>query len=234
MMQPSAFPDFGQPRRALVGGQGERDVAHVRDRRLHDARDPDADRARLLPARPGARRSARARARRRGRPRSHPSRRRRRSASCAGTRGRGCAARSSAGSTPSCLAAPVHRPLEREVQLRAAEAAVEPARAPVREEDAVVRRDVADAVRAGERAVHPVQRRRLGRTHVRTDVLVDRVAQAEQLAVGCERGLEIRRRGRWRARSRRGARAGPPSSARERRACVRRAPSARRRRRPTT
>ena len=40
---PSAFPDFGSVSRPLGCGLRKRDVAHVRDRRLDDAGDPDAD-----------------------------------------------------------------------------------------------------------------------------------------------------------------------------------------------
>ena len=104
---PSALPDFGQRRRALAGGLGERDVAHVRDRGLHDARDADAGepsvRACGLGPRPQRRVAGRARARRRGTPHSRPSHRGRpRACGRAWPRpARGCAERSSAGSRPS-------------------------------------------------------------------------------------------------------------------------------------
>ena len=42
---PSALPGLRQRERALVGGLGEGDVPHVRDRGLDDAREPDAGEA---------------------------------------------------------------------------------------------------------------------------------------------------------------------------------------------
>ena len=224
---------------ALLRGLRERDVAHVRDRRLDDAGDADPDQPALRPwprpARRAAPRSGRARARRRGRPRSRRSRRARRTACGRGTRrpGSGCAARSSAGSRPSRRAAIVHRPLEREVELRPAEAAVEPGRAAVRR----ARRGCATAtlphaVGARERAVHPVERRRLGGADVGADVLDDVVARRASSSPSPEKPASHRRRPRGRAgAARRGARAGPRSSAPARRACARRGPSARCRRR---
>ena len=77
-----------------------------------------------------------------------------------------------------------HRPLEPEVELRPAEATVEAGRDRVREHDAVPHGDVRDGVRARERAVHAVERRRLGCPDVRADVLDRVVAEREQLAVG--------------------------------------------------
>ena len=56
----------------------------------------------------------------------------------------------------------VHRALEREVELRPAEAAVETGGTAVREHDTVSGGDVLHAVGAAQRAVHPVERRRLG------------------------------------------------------------------------
>ena len=50
---------------------------------------------------------------------------------------------------------------------------------------------VPHAVGAGQRAVHPVEARRLGRADVGADVLERVVAQREQLAVGGERRLEV-------------------------------------------
>ena len=153
------------------------------------------------PARRAARRTGRARARGRGTPRSRRSRRDR----------RGCAIRErvAADQVPAAqlgrieaepLRGDVHRPLEREVELRAAEAAVEPGGAAVRERDAVPGADVPDAVRAGERPVHAVQRRRLGRAEVRADVLDHVVGEREQLPGRREAGADGRRaRGRRRA-----------------------------------
>ena len=100
---PSALPDFGQAGRALLGCQRERDVAHVRDRRLDAAGDADpveaavlARLALLLAPRLVARR---ARAHRRGSPRSRPSRRARPRACGRGTRPRrsGCGGRAPPG-----------------------------------------------------------------------------------------------------------------------------------------
>ncbi len=79
-----------------------------------------------------------------------------------------------------------HRAFEREVQLGTTESPVEAGRAPIRQHDAVAHRDVADAVGAAERAVHAVQRGRLGSAQVGTDVLDGLVAEADQLAVAGE------------------------------------------------
>ncbi len=65
----------------------------------------------------------------------------------------------------------LHEPLERVIDLRTAETAVEPARRFVGEHHAVAHRDVTDVIGAGEVAVHAVERRRLGRAQVRTHVL---------------------------------------------------------------
>ena len=55
----------------------------------------------------------------------------------------------------------VHQPLQREIDLRAAEAAIEAARRLVGDGDAVLDFEVGDVVGPGHRAVHPVERRRL-------------------------------------------------------------------------
>ena len=89
-----------------------------------------------------------------------------------------------------------HRPLEAEVELRPAEAAVEARGDRVREHDAVPHGDVRDAVGARERAVHAVERRRLGRADVRADVLDRVVAEREQPPVGGEAGLDLGRAAR--------------------------------------
>ena len=83
-----------------------------------------------------------------------------------------------------------HRALEAEVELRAAEAAVEARRDRVRQDHAVPGRDVPDAVGAGQRPVHPVERRRLGSADVRADVLEGVVAQRDELALGREARLQ--------------------------------------------
>ena len=184
--------------RALGGGLGECDVAHVRDRRLDDAGDPDPGEA---PVRPRGRhpltqlvvadeleraveaclvvagvveRSGR-------RPVGHRVRRDQ------------VPSRELGRVEPEPARGDRHRALEREVELRAAEAAVEAGRDRVREDDAVARGHVLDAVRAGEGAVHAVEGRRLGCADVGTDVLDRVVAQRGQAAVRREPGLHGRR-----------------------------------------
>ena len=191
-MAPSVLPDFGSSPRALLRRLGERDVAHVRDRGLDDAGEADADEP-ALGARPVALGPALLVA---GEPKRvveagvvvarvvEPARR---GAVRVLVRADQVAPRELDRVEPEPPGGDRHRPLEREVELRAAEAAVEPGRAAVRRHDAVSRRDVAHAVGAGERPVHPVERRRLGRAHVGADVLDDVVAEREQLAVGGER-----------------------------------------------
>ncbi len=189
----------------FLGGLDERDVSHVRDRRLDDAREPDPDEPALGPRRipfgdpllvpregervveaarvvagvvqPSRRRPVRKRV---GRDQVAP--RERDLVEAEPTRG------------------DRHHALEWEVELRAAEATVQPRRAAVCQHDAVPDGHVLHAVGAGERAVHPVQGRRLGGTDVGADVL-DRVpAKRQQLAVGGEGRLEIGHpRGRRRA-----------------------------------
>ena len=85
-----------------------------------------------------------------------------------------------------------HRPLESEVELGAAEAPVEPARAAVRHDDAVPGGDVANPVGPGERAVHAVERGRLGCADVGANVLHGVVAEPQQFAVLGERRLHAR------------------------------------------
>ncbi len=183
-------------RLALVGRLREGDVAHVRDRRLDHAREADADETALGPCllrlgptlvvagelerlveaclvvarvvEPtgwGLVRHRRNRdevpARELGRVETEPAR---------GDR---------------------HRSLEPEVELRPAEAAVESRRQRVREHDPVAHGDVPHAVGAGERAVHPVERRRLRRPHVGADVLDRVVAQRDQLPVRREACFDI-------------------------------------------
>ena len=193
---PSALPDFGSVGRALVGRLGERDVAHVRDRRLHDAGEPDPGEAavraqrvdpcaqllvaRELECRVEARLEVAGVVERPGRrPVGH-------------LRGGHEIAAGELGRVEAeAPGRDRHRPLEREVELRAAEAAVEAGGNRVREDDAVARGDVLDAIGAGERPVHPVQRRRLGRAHVRADVLDRVVAERDEAAVGGEARLDL-------------------------------------------
>ena len=186
-----------QRARALLGGLRERDVAHVRDRRLDDAGEADPD-----PASLGARLRlldpplvvagelervveaglvvARV---------VEPA------------RGRAVGELVGADQVPPAQLGRVeaeplrgdrHRPLEREVELWPAEPAIQPRRTAVREHDAVPRGDSANAVGPRQRAVHPVERRRFGCADVRADVLERVVAQREQLAVLGERRLEPR------------------------------------------
>ena len=65
----------------------------------------------------------------------------------------------------------LHQPFERVVNLRAAEAAIEPGRRLVGQHHAVAHRHVADVVGAGEIAVHAIERGGLGRADMRADVL---------------------------------------------------------------
>ena len=95
----------------------------------------------------------------------------------------------------------VHRALERAVELRAAEAAIEARRRAIGDDDAAAHGEILDVVGAGQAAVHAIERGRLGRADVRAD-LVDQVEpQAEQAAVGVERRLDLARAlGRHRGR----------------------------------
>ena len=195
IVHPSAFPDLGRPR--VLGRLGQRDVAHVRDRRLHDASDPDADEA-VVRARSLSLSAALVVARERERvveaalviagvverARRRPVRELLASDEIAPPKlGR---------VDPEPVRRDRHRPLECEIELRAAEASVEAARHGVREDDAIPCRDVPHAVRTRERAVHSVERRRLGRAHVRADVLDRVVPERDELAVGGEARLDMR------------------------------------------
>ena len=182
---PSALPDLGSDSRALLGRLGERDVAHVRDARLDDAGEADADQPAL-----GARRAlALAQLRVAGQLQrgveaggvvagvEHGAGGGAVGHAAAGTRLRRA---SSAGSSPRRPRGDRHRALEREVQLRPAEAAVEPGRAAVRDHDAAAHRQVLHVIGARQAAVHAVERGRLGRAHVRADVVDQVEAQAQQ------------------------------------------------------
>ena len=70
------------------------------------------------------------------------------------------------------------------IDLRAAEAAIEPGRRLVGENDAVAHRDVPDVVGAGQVAVHAIERRRLRRTQMRTAILDLVPGQRGDAAVG--------------------------------------------------
>ena len=84
----------------------------------------------------------------------------------------------------------VHQPLQREIDLRAAEAAIEAARRLVGDGDAVLDFEVGDVVGPGHRAVHPVERRGLRGLDVGAAVLKLPVAQRRHPAVGHDGGLQ--------------------------------------------
>src|SRR5438105_4872657 len=86
----------------------------------------------------------------------------------------------------------LHEPLERVIDLRSAEAAVEAARRLVGEYHPVAHGDVTNVVGAGEVAVHAVERRRLGRAQVRTHVLDLVPVERADAPVGLDRGGEPR------------------------------------------
>ena len=86
----------------------------------------------------------------------------------------------------------LHQPFERVIDLRTAEAAIEPGRRLVGEHHAIAHRDMADVVGAGEVAVHAIERRRLRRADMRADVLDLIPGQRAHAAVGIDRGLQRR------------------------------------------
>ena len=182
-------PRLRQRRRALDGRLRERDVAHVRDRRLDDAGEADADEPPVV-----------ARGRRAAAEVVVP-RELERAVEARGvvTRvvqragwgavghlvgGDEVPPREVGGIEPESPRCDSHRPLEPEVELRPAEAAVQAGRDRVGERDAVPGGDVLHAVGARQRAVHPVERGGLGCAHVSADVLERVVAQRDELAVG--------------------------------------------------
>ena len=81
----------------------------------------------------------------------------------------------------------VHDPLKREVELRAAIAAIEADRRAVRDHELVVDRDVLHAVAAVGGGVHTVERGRLGRADIGAHVGGVVEMQGLQLAVPGER-----------------------------------------------
>ena len=140
---------------ALRGCLGQRDVAHVRDRRLDDAGEPDADQPALCPRRTLFRTPLAvagelkrvveaslvvARVVERAGGRAVRERRPARQG-CAAQFGRIEAEAAGGG---------VHRPFQGEVELRAAEAAVEAGGTAVREDDAVAGGDVPNPVGASQ------------------------------------------------------------------------------------
>ena len=84
----------------------------------------------------------------------------------------------------------VHQALQREIDLRAAEAAIEAARRLVGHGDRVFDFEVGDFVGPGHRAVHPVERRRLRRLDIGAAVLELPVAERRHPAVGHDGGLQ--------------------------------------------
>ena len=84
----------------------------------------------------------------------------------------------------------VHQPLQREIDLRAAETPIEAARRLVGDGDAVLDFEVRDVVGPGHRAVHPVERRRLRRLDVGAAVLELPVAERRHPPVGHDGGLQ--------------------------------------------
>ena len=87
----------------------------------------------------------------------------------------------------------MHRALESTVELRSAEAAVEARGRAVADDDATAHGQVLHVVGPRQAAVHAVEGGRLRRAHVGAD-LVDQVeTQAEQAAIGVERGLHLAR-----------------------------------------
>ena len=66
---------------------------------------------------------------------------------------------------------PLHQPFQREIHLRTAKSAVEPARRLVGDDDTVAHRDMSNVVGAGQVAVHAVERRRLGRAQMGAAIL---------------------------------------------------------------
>ena len=85
----------------------------------------------------------------------------------------------------------VDQSLEREVDLRAAEAAHQPGRRLVEHGHAVAHRQARDVVRAGQRAMHPVEGGRLGRAKVGAHLVDLVVAQRQDAAVGVHCGLDL-------------------------------------------
>ena len=84
-------------------------------------------------------------------------------------------------------AAVIHHALEREIELRPTETAIEPARHLVGDDDADYRdRDIAHAIRAAQGRVHAVERRRIRRAQIGADILDLLEAQPEQRAVAAK------------------------------------------------
>jgi len=86
----------------------------------------------------------------------------------------------------------LHQPFKRIIGLRAAEAAVEPGRRFVGQDNAVTNFDVADVVGAGQIAMHAVERGRLRRAQMRPAILELIEGERGDAAVGINGGLERR------------------------------------------
>ena len=86
---------------------------------------------------------------------------------------------------------PLHQPLQREIELRPAEAANEARRHLVGEHDAVDHVDIGNVVAAGDRAVHAVERPGHRRAQERAVVLELIELQPEDLAVLGHRRLDL-------------------------------------------
>ncbi len=85
-----------------------------------------------------------------------------------------------------------HQPLQREINLRSAEAAVEAGRQLVGHHHAIADANVGDGVGAGHVAVHAVQGCRLRRAQVRTAILHLVPIQRQNAPVRSHRGLQFR------------------------------------------
>ncbi len=185
---------------------GQRDVAHVRDRRLHDAGKPDP-REPSLGARGGDPVTQLVVAREVERPVEaglvvagvvqrtgrRPVRHR--------VGGHEVAPGELRGIETEPTRCDRHRALQPEVELRSPEPAVEAGGNGVREHDPVPGGHVPHGVGARKRAVHPVERGRLRRSDVGADVLGRVVSEGDQLTVLHEARLDRRRApGRGRAR----------------------------------
>ena len=86
----------------------------------------------------------------------------------------------------------MHQPFKRIIGLRPAEAAVEPGRRFVGQDNAVANFDVADVVGAGQIAMHAVERGRLRRAQMRAAILKLVEGERGDAAVGIDGGLERR------------------------------------------
>ena len=84
----------------------------------------------------------------------------------------------------------LHQPFQRVIDLRTAEAAIEPGRRLVGQDDAVAYQDVTDGVGAGQVAVHAVKRGRLRRPDMGADIFELVPGERRDAAVGRDRRLQ--------------------------------------------